>query len=181
MADVRSTGTARRNGRRNARLNGRWGAPRTGWIVAGWIFLEIVAFSFVAGRIGTLGALGLTLAASVFGLWRLKRVGLAAADGLREALSGGAPRQGALLDGTLEALGAILLVLPGFLSDFVGLALLAPSARLWLARRFGADGDGSGTRRGPEAIDLDAGEWRRIEPKRQKARRAAPDRARPRP
>ncbi|MDE2018227.1 MAG: FxsA family protein [Hyphomicrobiales bacterium] len=146
------------------------GGLRMGWLVALWVVLEIAAFSWVAGRIGLFGALALTLGASMLGLYRLKVVGLAAATALRGSFAGGAPRPGGLLDGTLEALGAVLLILPGFLSDLVGLALLAPSARTWVAKRFSAEGAATPLRRGPAAIDLDAEEWRRIEPKRRRAK-----------
>ncbi len=41
----------------------------------------------------------------------------------------------AVLDGTLAGLGAVLLILPGFVSDLVGLALAAPSIRFWVTER----------------------------------------------
>jgi UPF0716 protein FxsA len=54
----------------------------------------------------------------------------------------------------------VLLVLPGFVSDLVGLALAAPSLRGWIARRFAPETIVT-TRRTPrDVIDLDPQDWR---------------------
>jgi UPF0716 protein FxsA len=57
----------------------------------------------------------------------------------------------------MQALASILLILPGFASDFVGLALKSPSVRQNLARRLRARSGNAD----PRLIDLDPREWRR--------------------
>jgi UPF0716 family protein affecting phage T7 exclusion len=57
-------------------------------------------------------------------------------------------------DAMLAALGAFLLVIPGFAAGLAGLALFSPSVRQALARRFGRK------RQGPKAFDLEPGDWR---------------------
>ncbi len=61
-----------------------------------------------------------------------------------------------LRSGALAALGAILLVIPGFLSDCVGLALLLPS---WRHQELAAKP------RDPNVIDLTPQDWHRIDDK----------------
>ncbi len=72
----------------------------------------------------------------------------------------------AVVDGTLIGLGSILLILPGFVSDFFGLALAAPSVRAWISDRLqmGRTSRTPGGRAGPTLVDLDPHEWSRIDP-----------------
>ena len=49
---------------------------------------------------------------------------------LQDQLNQGKMPSGALLDGLLIMVGAILLLIPGFLSDLMGLLLLFPSSRI---------------------------------------------------
>jgi UPF0716 protein FxsA len=70
----------------------------------------------------------------------------------------------AVLDGTLAGLGALLLILPGFVSDVVGLALAAPSVRFWVTERLKLgkfDRLGNGRPAAPRAIELTPREWSR--------------------
>jgi UPF0716 protein FxsA len=65
----------------------------------------------------------------------------------------------AVLDGTLAGLGAVLLILPGFVSDFVGLALAAPSVRFWVTERLKLGKFGRPA--APKVIELVPREWSR--------------------
>lgn len=124
-----------------------------------WLVLEFVAFWIVVDRIGLAGACLVGLVATLAGVVILRHVGRGAIDGLRKAAQGGAPQEGALLDGVLAAAGGALLILPGFVSDLVGLALAAPSLRGWIARRF-APAVASARPAPPGVIDLDPQDWR---------------------
>ena len=92
-----------------------------------WILAEVSVFGLVADTIGLGGAVLLTVLFSLLGLTVLRRLGGRARDVLRAALD--QPSQTlrlsslTLRSGAFAAIGAALLVVPGFLSDCVGLAL----------------------------------------------------------
>src|SRR5438270_14034471 len=98
-----------------------------------WLATELVAFVLVVHLAGLTGAILLGLLTSLAGVATLRRVGLDAARALRQAMKGAELAEGAMLDGTLSALGSVLLIIPGFVTDLAGFALLAPSVRQWLA------------------------------------------------
>jgi UPF0716 protein FxsA len=124
-----------------------------------WLFGEIFVFALIADAIGLGGAILATLLTSLLGVALLRRLGRTARDELKGALAAGrAIRLGpeVLQSGVLTALGAVLLVLPGFLSDCVGLALLTP-----LLRRRPERAPPSAEK--PDVIDLSPQDWRRID------------------
>jgi UPF0716 protein FxsA len=123
-----------------------------------WLFSEIFVFGLVADAIGLGGAILATVLTSVFGALLLRRLGRAARDELKAMLKGGTSVRlapGALESGVLAALGAGLLILPGFLSDCVGLALLVPTLRR--PQRTAPPPVA------PDVIDLAPQDWRRID------------------
>ncbi len=125
----------------------------------GWLGLELVAFLIVVQAIGLVGALLLGLATSAAGFVLLRETGVSALNHLRALMSGKQQRQDAVIDGTIRAISAILLILPGFVSDLVGLALAAPSLRQTIARRLGGTPLPVRGRARLETIDLAPGEW----------------------
>jgi UPF0716 protein FxsA len=139
-----------------ARLSARGPGPVALTLIL-WLTLEVLAFWAVIAAIGFWGAVAVGLLTSLAGVALFRQLGRQAMDGLRATAAGAAPREGAFLDGTLGAIGAALLVLPGFASDFVGLALAAPSVRGWIARTFAPR---FVEKRGPTVVDLGADEWR---------------------
>ncbi|HEY1736981.1 MAG TPA: FxsA family protein [Methylovirgula sp.] len=123
-----------------------------------WVIAEYVAFSLVAQAIGLDGAVLVTIATSVAGIFLLRRLGASARRSLTVALRSGevnvlAPEK--LSAGMSAGVGALLLVLPGFLSDCVGLALLA-YARAW--RLFETPRPVPG-----EIVELAPQDWRRLD------------------
>ena len=126
---------------------------------------EVVVFALVAERIGFGDTLLLTLASSLFGAAILRRQGTSALARLRELSGQNLAGEGALVDGMLGGLGALLLILPGFISDLVGLVLIAPSGRQWLMRRLGVNALVPARRpnTGSETIDLGADDWTRLD------------------
>jgi UPF0716 protein FxsA len=102
--------------------------------------LEVFAFIEVGLAIGWLAATVLLLGISLLG-WQLLRIqGRAAID--RVSLAAAERRASAAtgIDSALGLLGALLLVIPGFLTDAIGaLLLLRPTralARRWISRRY---------------------------------------------
>ena len=146
-------------------------------VLALWCLGELIAFAVVAKVVGVAGAILIGLATSLVGFSLLKRAGASAMLKLRAALEGRGPSlsedaASEVLDGTLAAAGALALILPGFLSDIVGLTLVLPALRGQLARWIGRGGlaglrpGGRKAHRGPAAIDLDPEEWRSSDPAR---------------
>ncbi len=139
---------------------------RIGFVLALWVVCELVAFSLVVQAIGLGGALLLGVVTSVIGGSLLKRVGTSALNTLRRqaAANGGVGLQAGLgLDGTLEAIGALLLLLPGFLTDAIGLVLALAVPRAWIARLVQRSPLPTGQttpRHGPTTIDLAPEDWR---------------------
>ena len=138
------------------------------WFFLGWIAAEIAAFALVVHVAGLGGAILLGLLTTAIGIAMLRRVGSEAALSLRRAATGREPPGGALLDGMLTALGAVLLIVPGFVANFAGFALAAPSVRAWTMRKFGSAPSAPGgprvTRRTPaNVIDLSPEDWRTVD------------------
>ena len=135
------------------------------WMALAWLVAEVVVFMALVHSIGLGATLLLGLGTTVLGFVTLRRVGLDTLRTLRQSIAaGGAPQSVGLLDGLLSGLGAILLVIPGFVANAVGLALMAPSARGALIQRFGEDGSRLARKPArPGVIDLEPSDWTPID------------------
>lgn len=105
-----------------------------------WPIAELFVAIKVAEAIGVLLTVLLVLAGWPLGMWLAKTQGRAAWRRLSAAVAGGRPPGREVIDGALVLAGAILLIIPGFITDGVGLLLLlAPSravARQVITRNF---------------------------------------------
>jgi UPF0716 protein FxsA len=90
------------------------------------VIVEIVLFILVAHWLGVGLTILLVLATSLLGAWIVRTAGLRAWRRLRAAGMAGRPPGPEVSRGLLGLLSGLLLVLPGFLTDAVGLMLLAP-------------------------------------------------------
>lgn len=89
------------------------------WVLALWPVVEIALFVVVGGRIGLAATLAVIVMTGALGVLVFRQMGR-----VRGPVSG----LGAA-DHILRALAAILLILPGFLTDALGLLLLIPLVR----------------------------------------------------
>jgi UPF0716 protein FxsA len=146
------------------------------WLFIGLLALpvaELLAFLLVASLVGWLWAAALLIATSVVGVLLLRRWGRINLARLREAFAQNgirAIRPDA--PGVGAALGGILLVFPGFITDMLGVALLVPAFRRWAAAKLNMRA--ARARRYPRdhrVIDLEPGEWRRIPHRRRRRRK----------
>lgn len=96
-----------------------------------YLILEIATVLLVGSWIGVGWTLLALVASTVIGLLIARREGMRTLSTLR-GRGGGAPE---LTDGLLIALGGLLFIIPGFLSDLVGLALLLPPSRKAIRNR----------------------------------------------
>lgn len=129
-------------------------------------FVEFAAFYWVAARIGVLPALVLLVATSFLGVSLLRRQGGSLTARMAAALRRGETPHGAARESLMVVVGGVLMVIPGFVTDVVGLALMLPSLLRGLR-----DGPprpmpeaGPSRRADPngKVIDLGEGEWRQV-------------------
>jgi UPF0716 protein FxsA len=96
-----------------------------------WPLAELFVAIKVAEAIGVLLTIVLLLIAMPVGAWLAKAEGRVAWRRLSAAIAEGIPPGRQVLDGGLVLLGGLLLIVPGFITDVLGLALLlAPIRRL---------------------------------------------------
>lgn len=122
---------------------------------------EIAAFAAVASALGFLKAMLLFLGTSVLGLMILRGEGIARLVRATRPGTGGISMVELQAANLTAVVGGALLVLPGFITDAIGLALLLmPHAvsRVLLRRIFGRE---PRRRTAPDVIDLDREQWRR--------------------
>ena len=130
-----------------------------------WLLLKFGA------AFGALSAVALVVASALLGIAVLRLAGWQALLSGNARLRAGLSPAPELFSGFVLAIGGVLLLLPGLISDALGLLLLLPALRRWLAARlFGrmpvmapgaagaANDDTAGSGSGPVVID---GEFRR--------------------
>src|SRR4051794_41129275 len=91
--------------------------------------VEVFVFVQVASWIGALPALALVLVLSFAGLWLVKREGLSVARRVQTQMQQGELPTTDLVNGLLILVAGVLMVVPGFVTAFVGLLLLLPPTR----------------------------------------------------
>jgi UPF0716 protein FxsA len=99
--------------------------------------VELVVFLLVASWIGVGWTLLATLATSALGWALLARQGVKALAELRDRARSRRPAGRELGDAGLIAVGGLLMVLPGFVGDLIGLLCLLPPTRPLLRAALG--------------------------------------------
>jgi len=104
-----------------------------------YVVAEVAAVWAVGSAVGVLGTIGLLLAGAILGSWLARREGAKAMRAFVETARLNRPAEAEVTNGMLVALGGVLILLPGFVSDIAGLLLLLPPTRsvfrkLWLRR-----------------------------------------------
>jgi UPF0716 protein FxsA len=134
-------------------------------IVITFVLAEIAGFVLVGKAIGVAATLGLVLLGMLVGTLLIRHVSLEALRRARADLTAGRATAQPLAEGAVLGFGALLILVPGFLSDLLGIALFIPAVRriLWrsLRRRFEPSPNPSATARGERSrvIDLDQSEY----------------------
>ncbi len=96
-------------------------------------FLEIALMIKVGQAIGFWPTLALIVASAMLGTYVLYEQGFQVLGRAMEAMGRGRPPVGPVVDGVFIAFAGLLLIVPGFLTDAVGLALLIPRLRRTIA------------------------------------------------
>ncbi len=105
--------------------------------------IEVYLLIKVGSLIGALPTVVLLLAISMVGAWLVRHQGFEIMRRIQSELAQGRLPAAELLDGAMVLAGGVLLLTPGFFTDFLGLFFLIPFTRalikrivaLWLQRR----------------------------------------------
>ena len=100
-----------------------------GVLLVGVPILEVWLLIGVSNQIGGWPLIGILVAEVLLGAWLLRREGSRAWRALNAAFSTGRVPTGELADAGLVLVGGVLLMLPGFATDVLGLAFLLPITR----------------------------------------------------
>ncbi len=120
-----------------------------------WLAGEIALLVLAVSMLGWPATLALGLATTILGFLLIARAGRETMTALRQSFADGHTGGAAItLDGPLHAIAAILLILPGFLSDLIGLALMARPLRAVLVQSYRP-----ARRARTDTIDLSPEDW----------------------
>ncbi len=160
-------------------------------LILAWPLVEIAAFVAVGSKIGILPTIGLVVLSGVVGAVLLRIQGFGVLSRIREQVEAGRDPSRELAHGVMILVAAILLLIPGFVTDIVGILLFIPPIRDlgWRLLRQRVDvvgrfGDGTAWRRpaagrGDRTIDLDQDDYSRRSEGPSPWRRLDGDRDRP--
>ena len=102
--------------------------------------LELYVIVLVATAIGVLNTVGLLILFSLLGVWLAKHEGMWVLTRIREQLDAGTMPTNDLIEAGLVLVGGLFLIVPGFITDAIGLVFLFPPtralARAIVRRRF---------------------------------------------
>lgn len=100
-----------------------------------WLWIILIpavelAILLISGKtIGIMATFLLIFATGGIGVWLAKRQGMETVRKIQTAMNYGQPPGNELLDAVCILAGGFLLLLPGFISDLLGLILLIPITR----------------------------------------------------
>ena len=98
--------------------------------------LEIIGFILVGKWIGVFPTILLIIATTAFGIFTVRHLGFTMAyETMRRMHRGGLPPETDMMQGWLM-FGGFLLILPGFITDTIGIILLFRPVRHWLSEKF---------------------------------------------
>ncbi|WP_277960840.1 FxsA family protein [Pseudomonas sp. RIT-To-2] len=120
--------------------------------------LELFVFFQVSVAIGFFPALALIIAGSAIGVLVVRVAGLATALSARQSLQRGELPADTVFQGLMLAIGGGLLLLPGFISDVLGLLCLLPFTRKLIGNKLSAKAREQASRQRSFAEDLQRGQ-----------------------
>jgi UPF0716 protein FxsA len=91
--------------------------------------LEIATFVLVGSQIGVLPTIGLVIVTAIVGATMLRVQGFATLNRIREQIDRGQLPDRELVHGLMILLAGVLLMMPGFITDTLGLLLFIPAVR----------------------------------------------------
>lgn len=92
--------------------------------------VELILFLTIGKVIGIMWTLGLIFLSGLVGVYLVKTIGIQAFKELPRQIERGEHPANTVVDGVLLGIGAVLVILPGFLTDIVGLTFLFQPTRI---------------------------------------------------
>lgn len=108
------------------------------WLFAALPLVEIALFITVGGLIGVWATLGLVLVSAVLGIVVIRSQGAHALREIQKSVAQLRDPSRTMAHGVMLVAAGLLLIIPGFLTDAIALALLIPPVRDLLMRRAGS-------------------------------------------
>lgn len=139
------------------------------YIIAAIVLLpliEIAVFIWVGGTIGVLPTILLTVVTALAGTLMLRQQGLSLLTRMQKELDAGRAPGNEVMQGAMIVVASIFLLIPGFVTDAIGLLLFIPPVREALARFIISRSDVVIVQGGPgmdrpedNFVDLDRDDW----------------------
>ena len=95
-------------------------------------FVEIYTLIVVGNYIGAFNAILLIILTGIMGLYLLRNQGIRSLINLRSNPKGFDPTADNILKTLFTPIGGFLMLIPGFITDFLGLLILLPLTRIFL-------------------------------------------------
>jgi len=99
--------------------------------------IEVYLLIKVGRLVGPLSTVAILLLISLVGAWLVRHQGFQILRRIQDELALGRLPAAELVDGALVLVGGVLLLTPGFFTDFLGLFFLIPASRAVLKRFLG--------------------------------------------
>ncbi len=120
--------------------------------------LEMLVLIEVGGSIGALNTVALVFLGAFIGLQVIRQQGFSTMIKARQKMASGELPAGEMVEAFMIAIGGFLMMIPGFITDALGILLLIPVVRQLLLKRMVASG-----RWKVQQTDIYEGEYRREE------------------
>jgi UPF0716 protein FxsA len=127
--------------------------------------IEIAVLIFVGSNIGVFPTIGLIIFTGFLGMMLLRIQGFAVLARIRAEMDRGQIPDKSMADAAMIALAGVFLIIPGFVSDIIGILLFLPPVRALIRAAIGRRVTivRGGPRMRPDVVDLDPEDYRRTD------------------
>ncbi len=127
--------------------------------------IEIAVLIFVGSNIGVFPTIGLIILTGFLGMLLLRIQGFAVISRIRTEMDSGQIPDKSMADAAMIALAGVFLIIPGFVSDIIGILLFMPPVRALIRTAIGKRvtivRSNSGAQ--PGVVDLDPADYHRTD------------------
>lgn len=129
--------------------------------------IEIAVLIFVGSSIGVFPTIGLIILTGFLGVMLLRIQGVAVLARIRSEMDRGQIPDKSMADAAMIALAGVFLIVPGFVSDIIGILLFLPPVRALIRAEIGKRVKivRTGASYGPDVVELDPADYHRTDSK----------------